>query len=108
MNIFLYILLGILISFFIIFTKKLSADETGFSKEDERQKRILTDATRTSWQVIMIYALFRLINIIPIFQEFVGSSQTKSNTFFNNGGDIFLVCLIGYTIGASISYFRHS
>ncbi|MEW9579067.1 hypothetical protein U9K47_27755 [Bacillus toyonensis] len=108
MNIIIVIIAGILVSLIITFTKRISGDETGFSKEDERQKRILKDATLTSWQFIILYAFFRLMNIIPYFNELVNPSKIQSNVFLGNGGDIFLICLVGYVIGASVSYFRHS
>ncbi len=41
MNIIIVIIAGILVSLIITFTKRISGDETGFSKEDERQKIIL-------------------------------------------------------------------
>ncbi|WP_410989313.1 hypothetical protein [Bacillus cereus] len=108
MNIIIVIIAGILVSLIITFTKRISGDETGFSKEDERQKIILKDATLTSWQFIILYAFFRLMNIIPYFNELVNPSKIQSNVFFGNGGDILLICLVGYVVGASVSYFRHS
>lgn len=71
-------------------------------------KIILKDATLTSWQFIILYAFFRLMNIIPYFNELVNPSKIQSNVFLGNGGDIFLICLVGYVVGASVSYFRHS
>ncbi|KAB5631760.1 hypothetical protein E8M24_28815 [Bacillus thuringiensis] len=51
---------------------------------------------------------FRLMNIIPYFNKLVNPSKIQSNVFLDNGGDIFFICLVGYVVGASLSYFRHS
>ncbi len=48
------------------------------------------------------------MNIIPYFNELVNPSKIQSNVFLGNGGDILLICLVGYVVGASVSYFRHS
>lgn len=106
MNIILIIIVGLIMVAIINSTKRLSGD--GPSKEDERQKRILKDATITSWQVIMLYAFIQLMNLLPFVNEFVDPSWIESVAFFSNGGDILLIAIIGYIMGGLTSYFRYS
>ncbi|QDP41610.1 hypothetical protein [Radiobacillus deserti] len=106
MNIILVIIAGLVIFAAIYSTKRLSGDES--SQEDERQKRILKDAALSSWQLLMLYAFFRLMNLLPFMNELVDPSKIQTIAFFSNGGDILLVAMIGYLMGAMISYFRYS
>ncbi|WP_207667467.1 hypothetical protein [Clostridium sp. 1xD42-85] len=86
---------------------RLSGDSiSGISKEDERQKRILHDAVLISWQLIMLYAFIRLLNLPPIFDGLQDPSRRIQS--FCNGGDILLLATIGFILGGLISYFRHS
>ncbi|MYL64312.1 hypothetical protein GLW07_13220 [Bacillus hwajinpoensis] len=108
MDIILVIIMGLIVSGIIVTTKRVSGDETGFSKEDERQKKILKDAAMSSWQVIMLYALIRLANLLPFLNGFADPTTLQSIAFFSNGGDILLIAAIGYGMGAVTSYFRYS
>ena len=106
------ILLIILFGAFSLLSRNFSGEGGGLTKGDERQKIIFRDATVTSWQVILLYALLRLLAIAPflkpLFVECVKTSVLMSNAFFKNGGDILLVGLIGYVIGFFGSYIKRS
>ncbi|MDO6654595.1 hypothetical protein [Anaerobacillus sp. 1_MG-2023] len=108
MDIILVLIMGCIMSVIIVSTKRVSGDDTGFSKEDERQKKILRDAAMSSWQVIMLYALIRLTNLLPFLDGFTDPTKFQSIAFFSNGGDILLIAAIGYGMGAVTSYFRYS
>ncbi|MGA9290225.1 MAG: hypothetical protein WBV93_17980 [Anaerobacillus sp.] len=107
-NAVLVILMAILVSAIIVSTKRISGDDSAHAKEDERQKRILKDATISSWQIIMLYAFLRLTNLFPFVNDFVNPSNMQSFAFLSNGGDLLLVAFLGYGIGAVTSYYRYS
>jgi hypothetical protein len=105
------ILLIILFGAFSLLSRNFSGEGGGLTKGDERQKIIFRDATVTSWEVILLYALLRLLAIAPFLKPLfvnVKTSVLMSNSFFKNGGDILLVGLIGYVIGFFGSYIKRS
>ncbi|SCB92433.1 hypothetical protein [Bacillus wiedmannii] len=105
------ILVIILVGIFSLFTRNLAGEGGGLSKGDERQKIIFKDASITSWQVILFYALLRLLAITPFIKQLFVNEKTSiflSNSFFTNGGDILVVGLLGYTIGIFGSYIKRT
>ncbi|MEC3883301.1 hypothetical protein VKA52_06150 [Halobacillus sp. HZG1] len=108
MYILVIILAGLIVSAVIVASKRISGDETGFSREDERQKIILKNAALSSWQMILLYACIRLMNLVPFVNGFIDPTTIQTIQFFSNGGDILLIAALGYGMGAVSSYFRYS
>jgi hypothetical protein len=102
------IVLYLLITFLNWFTKYFTGDGKGKRQGDERQKKIFREATTSSWQAIIFYALIQLI--MPSVTEFILNLRSNHTSiyFVKNGGDILLVGLLGYIIGYLNSYFRNT
>lgn len=105
------ILLIFLFGVFSLFTRNISGEGGGLTKGDERQKLIFRDATITSWQIIIFYALMRLFAIVQFSEQLFANEKTSiflSNSFFTNGGDVLVVGLLGYIVGIFGSYIKRS
>lgn len=96
---------------FSLLIRNISGQGGVIIKGDERQKLIFRNATIISWQTILFYALLRLLAIVPFLNQLFVNEKTSvllSNSFFTNGGDIFVVGLLGYVIGFFGSYVTRS
>ncbi|MFT8871987.1 MAG: hypothetical protein ABF868_06810 [Sporolactobacillus sp.] len=86
-----------------IFTHILSGDKQNMAHQDERQRKIFRDAAIFSWQTLLLYGVMHLV--VFYFNLTRPGGTFIDTPFFQHGGDILFIAVIGYLLGLVMSYF---